>query len=108
MSRAFRASLMCLMAVLWLMPQAPPQQMFAQEGGQAEGKKEGKQQDQTRSRQGKQRNRRRGRRSRPDDAPKVGDMAPTFTLKSLDGDSSTNLADYRGKKPVVLLFGSYT
>lgn len=41
-------------------------------------------------------------------ALQVGDMAPTFTLKSLDGESETALASFRGVKPVVLLFGSYT
>jgi peroxiredoxin len=36
-------------------------------------------------------------------APKVGDEAPDFTLKShLDKD--VTLADYRGKKNVVLAF----
>lgn len=43
-----------------------------------------------------------------DNAPKVGDTAPTFTLKSHDGKSETSLASFRGKKPVVLFFGSYT
>lgn len=41
-------------------------------------------------------------------ALKVGDPAPTFKLKSLDGASETDLAEYKGKKPVVLIFGSYT
>ncbi len=39
---------------------------------------------------------------------KVGDLAPSFKLKSLDGKSETDLQQYRGKKPVVLFFGSYT
>ena len=39
---------------------------------------------------------------------KVGEVAPTFKLKSLDGKSETNLASFKGKKPVVLIFGSYT
>ena len=52
----------------------------------------------------------RQRRSRPTEAgaPQVGDMAPTFKLKSLDGKSVTDLGSFKGKKPVVLLFGSYT
>ena len=41
-------------------------------------------------------------------ALKVGDIAPTFKLKSLDGKSETDLAAFKGKKPVVLIFGSYT
>lgn len=38
----------------------------------------------------------------------VGQKAPDFTLKSLDGKSQTELAAIRAKKPVVLFFGSYT
>ena len=43
-----------------------------------------------------------------DGAPNVGEIAPTFILKSLDGKSETDLESFRGQKPVVLLFGSYT
>ena len=51
----------------------------------------------------------RGSRMRPEgNAPRIGDDAPTFSLKSLDGKSETNLADFAGKRPVVLYFGSYT
>lgn len=39
---------------------------------------------------------------------KVGDAAPAFKLKSLDGKSETDLAAFKGKKPVVLIFGSYS
>ncbi len=46
--------------------------------------------------------------SKDDGAPKVGDEAPTFELASLDGKSKMDLANYRGKKPVMLFFGSYT
>ena len=38
----------------------------------------------------------------------VGEVAPDFALKSLDGKAETKLSDFRGKKPVVLFFGSYT
>ncbi len=41
-------------------------------------------------------------------ALQVGDTAPLFKLKSLDGSSETDLVSFREKKPVVLLFGSYT
>lgn len=50
----------------------------------------------------------RGQSMRGDSGLKVGEAAPTFVLKSLDGKSETNLSDYRHRKPVVLLFGSYT
>lgn len=38
--------------------------------------------------------------------PKVGDMAPDFTLKYFDGTDlkDLKLSDYRGKKNVVLAF----
>jgi AhpC/TSA family len=38
--------------------------------------------------------------------PKVGDMAPDFTLKYFDGNhlKDVNLSDYRGKRNVVLAF----
>ncbi len=57
---------------------------------------------------GRRRQGMRGRMMRDDDAPKVGDVAPVFTIKSLDGKSETDLASFKGKKPVLLLFGSYT
>ena len=41
-------------------------------------------------------------------APKVGDLAPDFTLADISGTESVTLSDFRGKKPVVLVFGSYT
>jgi len=37
-----------------------------------------------------------------------GDRAPDFKLKTLDGRRTVRLSDYRGHKPVVLIFGSYT
>ena len=38
--------------------------------------------------------------------PKVGDMAPDFTLKHFDGNDlkDVKLSDYRGKKNVVVAF----
>jgi len=39
---------------------------------------------------------------------KVGDMAPAFRLRSLDGEAETDLETFRCQKPVVLIFGSYT
>jgi AhpC/TSA family len=40
------------------------------------------------------------------DMPKVGDVAPDFTLKHFDGNDlkDVKLSDYRGKKNVVLAF----
>jgi hypothetical protein len=40
--------------------------------------------------------------------PDVGGRAPNFTLKMHDGSRTISLSDYRGKKPVVLIFGSFT
>ena len=51
-------------------------------------------------------NMRRGRGS--DNAPKVGDIAPDFTLEYLEGDKTATLSDYAGESDVVLIFGSYT
>jgi thiol-disulfide isomerase/thioredoxin len=39
---------------------------------------------------------------------RAGDSAPDFSLKSPDGEKTVRLSDYRGAKPVVLIFGSYT
>ncbi len=39
---------------------------------------------------------------------KAGDMAPDFELKTLDGKQTVKLSSFRGKKPVALIFGSYT
>ena len=37
-----------------------------------------------------------------------GDAAPDFTLKTLDGSAQVRISSSRDKKPVVLIFGSYT
>jgi len=41
-------------------------------------------------------------------APKVGDMAPDFELSDVNSENALRLSDFRGKKPVALVFGSYT
>ena len=41
-------------------------------------------------------------------APKLGDVAPDFTLHDITGTEAVSLSDYRGKKPVALIFGSFT
>jgi hypothetical protein len=38
----------------------------------------------------------------------VGQNAPDFSLKTADAGSTVSLASFRGKRPVVLVFGSYT
>jgi hypothetical protein len=38
----------------------------------------------------------------------VGDTAPDFRLPALDHKSTTQLSSFRGVRPVVLVFGSYT
>ena len=41
-------------------------------------------------------------------APKVGDLAPDFEVYDSKGEDSIRLSDFQGKKPVVLIFGSFT
>ena len=41
-------------------------------------------------------------------APKVGDVAPDFELRDSNGESPVRLSDFKGKKPVALIFGSFT
>ena len=70
----------------------------AQQAGRKKGERAG-----TRKRFGRRRAGFRGR-----DRLKVGDVAPEFTLKSLDGKKTVTLSNFQGKKPVLLVFGSYT
>jgi hypothetical protein len=37
-----------------------------------------------------------------------GEQAPDFTLPTLDNRASVTLSSFRGTRPVVLVFGSYT
>ena len=47
--------------------------------------------------------------AREERAPNVGDVAPEFDLPVLgDGDRTVRLADFRDKRSVALIFGSYT
>jgi hypothetical protein len=41
-------------------------------------------------------------------APKVGDITPDFELRDVDGENPIRLSDFRGQKPVALIFGSFT
>jgi hypothetical protein len=42
------------------------------------------------------------------EGPSIDDMAPDFTLKTQDGKQQFALSQFRGKMPVVLVFGSFT
>jgi hypothetical protein len=42
------------------------------------------------------------------EGPAVGAVAPDFTLPTHDGKRKVRLAEFRGRKPVVLIFGSFT
>ncbi len=41
-------------------------------------------------------------------APKAGDMAPDFELRDANGENPVTLSSFKDKKPVALIFGSYT
>jgi peroxiredoxin len=41
-------------------------------------------------------------------APKPGDTAPDFELFDINGENPVRLSEYRGRKPVALVFGSFT
>jgi hypothetical protein len=42
------------------------------------------------------------------DTLRVGDAAPDFKLKTKDGSREVLLSSFKGKRPVVLIFGSFT
>ncbi len=42
------------------------------------------------------------------EGPRVNEKAPDFTLRTEDGKGVVTLSQFRGKKPVVLVFGSFT
>ncbi|OQY30912.1 MAG: hypothetical protein B6243_09385 [Anaerolineaceae bacterium 4572_5.2] len=41
-------------------------------------------------------------------APKLGEIAPDFELRDINGENPVSLSDFRGEKPVALVFGSFT
>lgn len=43
-----------------------------------------------------------------EEGPKLGEVAPEFTLQKHDGNGKLTLSQVREKKPVVLIFGSFT
>jgi hypothetical protein len=46
--------------------------------------------------------------ARDEMGPQVGDYPPDFSLKRLEADTRVRLSSFRGKRPVALVFGSYT
>ena len=50
----------------------------------------------------------KGAAERWPDKVKEGEAAPDFTLKSPDEKTSFTLSAFKDKKPVVLVFGSFT
>jgi len=44
----------------------------------------------------------------PFEGPRVGQLAPLFTLPAHNGSAKISLGDHIGKKPIVLIFGSFT
>src|SRR5229473_3125034 len=42
------------------------------------------------------------------EGPAIGDKAPEFALRTQDGSGAFRLSQFQGKKPVVLIFGSFT
>ncbi len=41
-------------------------------------------------------------------APKRGELTSDFELRDVSGVNPVRLSDFRGKKPVALIFGSFT
>lgn len=41
-------------------------------------------------------------------APKVGDLAPDFELNDTRNEGAVRLSHFGNKRPVALIFGSYT
>ncbi len=41
-------------------------------------------------------------------APTVGDPAPDFELRDIHGEDPIRLNSFQGRKPIVLIFGSFT
>jgi hypothetical protein len=41
-------------------------------------------------------------------APRAGDVAPDFELCDIHGENPVRLSGFRDRKPVALVFGSFT
>lgn len=50
----------------------------------------------------------RGSRREAADQVKEGQVAPDFRLETVDGKRTVRLSSFKKKKPVALIFGSYT
>jgi EF hand len=50
----------------------------------------------------------KGELGSPSEGPNLGQVGPDFTLATQDGKKTITLSNYRGHKPVVLIFGSFT
>ena len=46
--------------------------------------------------------------ARDEMGPEVGEEPPDFALKQLGTDERVQLSNFRGERPVALVFGSYT
>ncbi len=42
------------------------------------------------------------------EAPKRGELATDFELRDVSGENPVRLSDFRGIRPVALVFGSFT
>ncbi len=41
-------------------------------------------------------------------APQIGELAPDFELRDVEGNHPVRLSNFQGQKPVALVFGSFT
>ncbi|MCH7712281.1 MAG: hypothetical protein IIC99_01535 [Chloroflexi bacterium] len=46
--------------------------------------------------------------ARDETGPKEGDIPPDFNLKRMGSEEKVRLSSFKGKRPVALIFGSYT
>jgi hypothetical protein len=90
MNRFSRRVVLCVLTFTWL---AASTTASADDESQRLGRQRPAQQDADRPRDG---------------SLEEGVPAPDFKLKSLDGKRDVQLVAYRGRQPVVLIFGSYT
>ncbi len=46
--------------------------------------------------------------TRDESGPRVGELAPDFSLRRLGATERVRLSDFKGQRPIALAFGSYT